>query len=112
MSRIVAEIAVVPVGTKSPALSEHVARAVRAVERAASEGKVKYQVTPAGTVVEGEPDQVWEVMRQIHEATFSDEVQRVVTVIKVDERRDVEHGMERKLRAVEERGVKLEGGAA
>ena len=108
MSKIVAEITVIPVGTRSPALSEHVAAAIRAVEKAAEEGRVRYRVTPMATVVEGEPDEVWRVLREVHEAAFSGGVQRVVTIIKVDDRRDIEHGMGRKLEAVRERGVKLE----
>lgn len=110
MSKVVAEITVVPVGTGSPALSEHVAKAIRAVEQAASQGRIKFRVTPMATVIEGEADEVWQVLREVHEAAFSGGLQRVVTVIKIDDRRDIEQGMERKLRAVEERGVKLEWG--
>ena len=110
MSKVVAEITVVPVGTGSTALSEYVAEAIRAVERAAEEGRVKYRVTPTATVVEGEADEVWRVLREVHEAAFSGGVRRVVTMIKVDDRRDVEHGMQRKLNALKERGIKLEGG--
>jgi len=76
---------VVPVGTKSPSLSGHVAKALCALKQI--EG-VKYQLTAMGTIVEGELDAVMEAVRQMHESLFDKDTKRVVTTVMIDDRRD------------------------
>lgn len=84
MTKVVAEIAVVPVGTGSPSVSQYVADCVKIL---AASG-LKYEVTAMGTIVEGDLDAVLAVARQMHAAPFAAGVVRVVTTIKIDERRD------------------------
>ena len=43
---------------------------------------LKYEVEALGTTIEGTPDQVWAVMRQVHEACLESGSISVVTVIK------------------------------
>lgn len=45
-----------------------------------------YEVGPLGTSVEGEPDEVWSVVRRAHEATLAAGAEGVVSVIKVAQR--------------------------
>ncbi|MEZ5260922.1 MAG: thiamine-binding protein [Acidimicrobiales bacterium] len=45
-----------------------------------------YEVGPLGTSVEGEPDEVWSVVRRAHEATLVAGAEGVVSVIKVAQR--------------------------
>ncbi len=96
----IVEVSVVPLGTKSPSVSHYVAQALQVLEKA--EG-IKYELTPMGTVIEGDLDVVLPLVREMHEITFSPEVQRVVTTIKIDERRDKDLTMEGKLRSVKEK---------
>ena len=46
---------------------------------------LKYEVGALGTTVEGEPDEVWPLMRQVHEACLNAGAQGLVTVIKVEQ---------------------------
>ncbi|PLX90386.1 MAG: hypothetical protein C0614_00640 [Desulfuromonas sp.] len=80
----VVEISITPLGTASPSLSEYVAGCVEVV---AASG-LAYQLTPMGTVIEGEIDQILSVIRQMHEQPFAKGAQRVSTLIKIDDRRD------------------------
>ena len=96
----VVEVSVVPLGTKSPSVSHYVAQALRILEQA--EG-IKYELTAMGTVIEGDLDLVLPLVREMHEITFSPEVQRVVTTIKIDERRDKNLSMKGKIEAVKEK---------
>ena len=46
---------------------------------------LRYEVGPLGTTIEGAPDEVWPVMRQVHEATLASGADGVVSVIKVEQ---------------------------
>ena len=89
----IAEISVIPLGTKTPSASKHVARAVRVLRE---EKNIKYEITSMGTTIEGELDKILMVVKKMHEETFSKEVARVITVVKIDDRRDKAISMEGK----------------
>ena len=93
----VAEITVVPSGV-GPSVSDYVARAIEVIR---AHTDVKYQLTPMGTVVEGELDSILDVVRDVHNCAFDERVCRVLTLVKIDERRDKGLTMEGKLRSVQ-----------
>ncbi len=95
--RVVAEIAVIPLGTGSAGLSQYVAACLKVLE---NRKDISYQLTAMGTIIEGTLDKVMEVAAQLHEVPFSKGVSRVVTTLKIDERRDKEHSIEAKLSSV------------
>ncbi|MDY6912447.1 MAG: MTH1187 family thiamine-binding protein [Chloroflexota bacterium] len=90
-------VSVAPVGTGTPSLSKYVARAIKVLDAQTS---VTHQLTPMGTVLEGDLDQVLAVIRQMHESLFDGEVQRVVTTITIDDRRDKSASMDDKVSSV------------
>ena len=97
----VMEISVVPIGTKSPSLSRYVAEVLKILER---EPDIKYQLTSMGTIIEADSsEKLLSVAGKMHSIPFSDEIKRVVTTIKLDERKDKELTMEGKVKSVEEK---------
>ncbi len=90
----IAEISVVPLGTKTPSVSKYVARAVKVLQE---EKNLKYETTAMGTIVEDNPDRILAVVRKMHEAAFAEGVARVVTTVKIDDRRDEPRSMQDKL---------------
>ena len=97
----VMEISVVPIGTKSPSLSRYVADILKILE---NEPDIKYQLTSMGTIIEAESaEKLLSVAGKMHDIPFSDEVKRVVTTIKIDERKDKELTMNGKVKSVEEK---------
>lgn len=60
---------------------KHIDAAIAAVQGSG----LKYEVGALGTTVEGEPDEVWPLMRQVHEACLNAGAQGLVTVIKVEQ---------------------------
>jgi uncharacterized protein YqgV (UPF0045/DUF77 family) len=44
-----------------------------------------YEVGALGTTLEGEPDQVWPLLRRIHEACLAAGAEREITLVKVAE---------------------------
>ena len=81
----VVEVSVVPLGTGETSLSKYVARAVQVLQ---SEKDVKYELTAMGTIIEGELKHVLAAVRKMHEAVFEFGAMRVITTIKIDDRRD------------------------
>ncbi|OAT82395.1 MTH1187 family thiamine-binding protein [Desulfotomaculum copahuensis] len=94
----VVEVSVVPIGTGGPGLSSYVAGCLKVLE--AEEG-ISYQLTPMGTVIEGDLDRVLAVVRKMHEAPFGREISRVVTTVKIDDRRDKQLTMQGKVASVQ-----------
>ena len=88
-----------PLGTGSPSLSAYVAKVHKVLEKSG----LKYQLTPMSTIVEGDVDEILKVAKEMHEILFSEGVKRVVTSIRIDERKDKELSMEGKVRAVIEK---------
>lgn len=96
----VVEVSIVPVGTSTSSLSNFVAGCLDVLQKA--EG-VKYQLTPMGTIIEGELDHVLGIIRRMHEEPFNAGVARVVTSIRIDDRRDKPVSMAGKVAAVAEK---------
>ena len=97
----VMEISVVPIGTKDPSLSQYVAGAIEALKK---ESDIKYQLTAMGTIIEADSvEKLLSVAGKMHACVFSNEVKRVVTTIKLDERKDKELTMDGKVKSVEEK---------
>ena len=95
----VAEVTVVPLGTATPSLSAYVARVLKILE----DSGLPYQLTPMGTIIQGDPQEIMEVVLKMHNSLFSQGIQRVVTTLKIDERRDKPLTMEGKVAAVKEK---------
>ena len=94
---VVALLSVVPIGTGDASLSHYVASCLKILK---DRNDVSYQLTPMGTVIEGPIDNILEVTRQMHEVPFNEGVYRVVTTLKIDERRDKPFTMSSKVESV------------
>ncbi|MGK2905249.1 MAG: MTH1187 family thiamine-binding protein [Desulfuromonadales bacterium] len=93
----VVEISVAPLGTGSLSVSRYVAACVEIV---VASGLV-YQLNPMGTVIEGDIDAIFAVLRKMHEVPFGKGAERVSTLIKIDDRRDQGgHGLQGKIDSV------------
>lgn len=92
---MIAVFTVVPHGKES--LSEDVAQVIDIIDRSG----VDYQLTSMGTIVEGEPDEVWTLIRQCHEKmkTLS---RRVSTHITIDDRQDEKGALQSKVSDIEQ----------
>ncbi len=95
----IVEVSIVPLGTNTPSVSQYVAAVLEVLE----ENGLKYQLTSMGTIIEGDLDKILDVVRQMHEVPFQKGVKRVVTTIRIDDRRDKQASMEGKVRSVREK---------
>ncbi len=95
----VAEITIVPLGVPNTSLSSHVARVLRVLKKSS----LQYELTGMGTIVTGDVDQILAVLKEMHESCFNEEVSRVMTQIRIDDRRDRKGTPEQKIRSVMEK---------
>jgi len=95
---VIVDLAIVPMGS-GVSVSKFVAEAKKELERR----KVKHHLTPMSTVYEAASvGEAFEIAKAAHEAVFKAGVSRLVTILRIDDRRDAERkGMEEKVKAVE-----------
>ncbi|MGC8492731.1 MAG: MTH1187 family thiamine-binding protein [Syntrophobacteraceae bacterium] len=94
----IVEVSIVPLGA-GVGVSSFVAGAIRVLEKSA----LKYELTAMGTIISGDLDDIFGVIRKMHESCFDAGSVRVLTQIRIDDRRDSESTMERKVRSVREK---------
>jgi uncharacterized protein (TIGR00106 family) len=98
----IVEVSIVPIGTETASLSEYVAGAVRVLKE---EKDIWYELTAMGTIIEGELERLMALVMKMHRSAFDGGIKRVVTTVKIDERRDKESSISGKVESV---GRKLE----
>ena len=96
---VVAEIKIIPVGTKGPSLSRYVAKALKELEKT----DIEYELTSSGTILEGELEDVLEAARKMHESVFDESTKRVLTTLEIDDRRDKELSISGKKKSVKKK---------
>jgi len=94
---IIVEFNIVPLGVGT-SVSKFLVPAINELERR----RVKYEVTPMCTIFEVENvEEAFNVVKAAHEAVFGENVKRIVTTVKIDDRRDIKRGMREKVESLE-----------
>ena len=90
------ELNIIPLG-KGISVSKFLAPALKELE----ERNVRVNITPMCTIFEAESvEEAFDLARVAHKAVFRAGVERVVTTVKIDDRRDVEMSMEEKVESL------------
>lgn len=89
----IVEVSIVPIGTGSTGVSRYVQAAVDVIKASG----LAYEVTPMGTCLQGDWDSVFATIKAMHEALAAMGCARLVTTIKVDDRRDKDQPMRTKV---------------
>ncbi len=91
------EISVVPIGTKETSLSSYVAECLHILKKE----KVRYELTAMGTNIEGDLRTLMRIALQMHQTPFKKGARRVLTTLKIDDRRDKKGTLAGKKKAVQ-----------
>ena len=91
------EFSIVPIGSGS-SLGDRLAEVLRIVD----ESGLPYKVNPMGTVVEGEWDELFGLVKKCHKAVMKKE-ERALTTISVDDRKGKPNRLEEKVKSIEKR---------
>jgi len=93
---VVAELSVIPLG-KDVSVSKYVKAALEVLKSA----NVKYELGAMSTTIEAKNlDELFSVVKMAHEAVFRMGAKRVVTTVKIDDRRDKTLSIASKLEAI------------
>ena len=92
-------LTIIPLGTGSTSLGEYVADIQKALEKTG----LPYTLTDMGTTVEGNSRELLTLAAQLSEMPFEKGVQRVVTQISLDDRRDKKVALGDKILSVADR---------
>ncbi|MDO5810329.1 MTH1187 family thiamine-binding protein [uncultured Methanobrevibacter sp.] len=85
---ITCDFAILPVGTETTECKDYVTAAVQAIK----DSGLSYQLTGMGTQIEADNlEELYAAIAKAQEAVFEVGVGRVYTVIKIDDRRDLDN---------------------
>lgn len=96
--KVIVDLCVVPIGV-GVSLSSYVA----ACEKVLARSNLVYSLHANGTNIEGDWDEVFETVKQCHEAVHAMGAPRIFTTLKVGTRTDKPQGMADKIRSVQEK---------
>jgi uncharacterized protein (TIGR00106 family) len=93
---VTAELNIIPLG-EGVSVSSLLAPALYELKQR----NVHYTITPMSTIFQTESiNDAFDLARVAHNAVFHGNVKRVVTTVKIDDRRDVERNMEEKVESL------------
>ncbi|MBN2144039.1 MAG: MTH1187 family thiamine-binding protein [Candidatus Aureabacteria bacterium] len=91
------EINVIPLGTQTPSVSHYIARSIKILKNE----DVKYSITSMGTIIESDSVKtLLNIAFKMHSAVLNQGVNRVVTSIRIDDRKDKAVSMKSKIASV------------
>jgi uncharacterized protein (TIGR00106 family) len=94
---VIAEFSIIPVGTGDTSIGNYVAEAIKVLEK---EG-LDIEVTPMGTIIESENlSDILRAVERAHQALVNKGIRRVVSTLKIDDRRDKPRRKEDKVKRV------------
>jgi uncharacterized protein (TIGR00106 family) len=95
---MLAEISVFPLDKGGSGLSEYVSQSIKIIR----ESGLDYEMHALGTLVEGPGDEVFTLIRKLHE-NMASQSDRVMMNIKIDDRKGVSGAIRKKVQSVKDR---------
>ena len=94
-----AEVSVIPIGTPTSSIGDWVAKSVKATKKS----RVKYELGPMCTVLEGKLPEILAAAKKMHETAFNNGIKRAITTVVIDDRRDKEVTLKSKIASLKKR---------
>jgi uncharacterized protein (TIGR00106 family) len=95
------EISIVPLGTNTTSVSSYL---ITAMEVLTKEKDIKYELSAMGTIIEADSlARLFELARKMHESVLNMGIKRVVTTIKIDDRKDKKLTMAGKIKSLQKK---------
>ena len=95
---MLAELSVFPIDKGGQGLSQYVAESMKIIEQSG----LAFEIHALGTLIEGPAEKVFEVIQKCH-VNMTRHSDRVMTTVKIDDRRGAKDRLKGKVRSVEEK---------
>jgi len=96
---IVAEVSIIPIGTSSTSISDYVVESEKVLK---NHSEISYKLTGMATEIEATNiDTLLNVIKEMHNAQINKGAKRVQTSLRIDDRRDKETDLNRKISSVQ-----------
>jgi len=92
-------LTVIPLGTGSPSVGDYVAE----IQKILSKSGFPFELTDMGTIIEGKTEDLLQLAAELAQVPFASGINRVVTQISLDDRRDKKVAIGTKKASVAER---------
>ncbi len=97
----IVDIEVTPLGTQTTTIKDYVIAAEEVLNRYPA---LKFEINPMSTTIEGDLETIFHVLHEMHEAPFQKGAKRVLTSIRIDDRRDgIHESMAERVQVVKEK---------
>jgi uncharacterized protein (TIGR00106 family) len=97
--RVIAEFSIIPIGTEKTSVSRYISDVIQALEKV---GNLEFKVTPMGSILEASSlTTIFQAVKSAHQTIFDKGTKRVVSTLRIDDRRDKPRTMQDKLDALE-----------
>ncbi len=97
-TKMIAEFSIVPIGQKDTSLGPWVAEALKAISGVDG---IEYELTPMGTIIEAEGmGPIFEAVSAAHESLVRKGANRILSTLRIDDRRDKPRTMLEKVESV------------
>jgi len=95
------EISIVPLGAKTASVSKYVASSIEVLKK---EKGIKYKLTSMGTIIEADSvERLLGIASKMHNKVLYTGTKRVVTTIKIDDRKDKKLTAKGKIKSVQKK---------
>ena len=99
--KVIAEFSIIPIGTEKTSVSPYVSDAIKAFEEVEN---LDFIVTPMGSILEAESlKTIFQAVESAHKTIIDKGVERVVSTLRIDDRRDKPRTMQDKVEALKPR---------
>ena len=90
------QITVIPLGTSGAGVGDFIAD----IEQYLRDRHIEHSLNDMATVIYGTPEELFRIAREIHSLPFKKDIDRVVTQLTIDDRRDLDRKIDEKKRSV------------
>jgi uncharacterized protein (TIGR00106 family) len=95
-----ADITILPIGREGASVGDILVEVRRRLE---AQDRVRFEMHAMGTSLEGDAADIFSLAADLHAVPFTEDIPRVYTVLKVDQRIDREQTLEDKVESVMDR---------
>ena len=98
-NKVIAEFSIIPIGTKKTSLSTYISDVIKALEKVEN---LEFKVTPMGSILEAASlTTIFQAVKSAHQTIFDKGAERVLSTLRIDDRKDKHRTMQDKLEALE-----------